>query len=537
MGDPAAPVLTSIVPRRFVDLSAQQPLLIFAAIGGAAGVACLIASPSPAAVGLVFLSLLVAGAELARRRAGGRPTPAAAASDGAATTWIDRLQAFERRAAQTHPLTGQPTREKLLEDMEADLSAGRGPLILGAIRFIEFDRLAAFDQAGAAAALRRFAERIAGAVSSAHTFGQIDRNVVACWFRQGDAESAAAEFRSLVHVACRQIDWDGDSVTPSVEAAMICATGLEDDPAHMLLRVHAALSQAGAPGDAPVIVPPEPVAVARERFQLEQGLARAISEDQLALVFQPVADLDAGRLLGAEALLRWDHPQLGPISPSRFVPLLEHLGLSDRYGMWVLNAACREARRWADEGVGGLKLAVNLSARQIGDAQLPAKIERTLQRHGVAPEALELELTETAAMADAARSQELFARLRASGVSLSIDDFGAGWSSLSYLRRLPFDKLKIDREFVTAVDRRRDSRAICKALIELGRGLGLTVLAEGVETADEVRTLRELGCSVFQGYFISHPLSGDDLLRHARDPSWLSERLAPAHPLPSSSAA
>jgi EAL domain-containing protein (putative c-di-GMP-specific phosphodiesterase class I) len=250
-----------------------------------------------------------------------------------------------------------------------------------------------------------------------------------------------------------------------------------------------------------------------EQFVLEQGLARAIEEGQLSMVFQPLVNANLGRVIGAEALLRWVHPELGPVSPARFIPLVEELGLIDRYGLWVLNAACREAARWRALGLAELRMAVNLSARQVSDPQLEIKIERTAVRHGVALGTLELELTETAVMADASRTLDLFTRLRARGVGLAIDDFGAGYSSLSYLKNLPFTKLKIDREFVSNIDTEPSGRAICKALLELGRGLGLVVLAEGVETAEELAVLRRLGCDVFQGFHFSKPLSGDDFLR------------------------
>jgi EAL domain-containing protein (putative c-di-GMP-specific phosphodiesterase class I) len=263
---------------------------------------------------------------------------------------------------------------------------------------------------------------------------------------------------------------------------------------------------------------------ARAAFGLEQDLASALVENQLHMVFQPVVDLSAGRLLGAEALLRWTHPTRGEISPAEFIPIAEANGLSDRFGLWVLNAACGAAKRWQDSGLGALKMAVNLSARQLLDPDLFDKITRTLARHRLSPSMLELELTETAAMGDPDAAARLFGRLREAGVSIAIDDFGSGYSSLSYLKKLPFDKLKIDREFVTDVDSKRESQAICKALIELGRGFDLKVLAEGVETKGEVNTLRRFGCSLFQGFYFSRPLSEEAFRALALDASWL-ERL------------
>jgi Amt family ammonium transporter len=352
---------------------------------------------------------------------------------------------------------------------------------------------------------------------------QTDRDCFAVWFRgTKDLAAATAEFKVLAQVAGHEFATGGGVLTPTLELGAVCFPQDGGDADHLLLRVTAALNRPHRLGFDEIVIATAPsVEQAREQFFLEQDLAQAIAEDQLTMVFQPVVDLAAGRMIGAEALLRWDHPKLGAISPSRFIPLVENLGLSDQYGLWVLNAACREAKRWRDEGLNDLKVAVNLSAKQLTDKGLRQKVERTLHRHDLMPKALELELTETAAMADAERTVALFSELREMGVSLAIDDFGAGYSSMSYLKNLPFDKLKIDREFVTDVDQRRDSRAICRAMIELGRGLDLLVLAEGVESQAEVDALCQLGCRVFQGYHFSKPLAGEAFRALARDNRWL----------------
>jgi EAL domain-containing protein (putative c-di-GMP-specific phosphodiesterase class I)/GGDEF domain-containing protein len=434
-----------------------------------------------------------------------------------------RLAGFEQRLAQVHPITGLPTREGLMEALAAEAGSDT-PRLMGAIRFTDFDRLAAFDLSAANAALRLFALRLVSATKSSHSLCQIDRDCFAIWFRGTDDLAAAkAEFKSLVRITGHELATQDGIMTPAVQIGV--ATFPQDgrDAEHLVLRITAALTRPDwTPSGDPLLTDPPSIEQGREQFTLEQDLAQAIDEDQLTMVFQPVVHLGRGCLIGAEALLRWDHPKLGAISPARFIPLVETLGLSDRYGMWVLNAACREARRWQDENLGGLKVAVNLSAKQLMDPGLRLKVERTLHRHGLPATALELELTETAAMADAKRTLTLFTELRAMGVSIAIDDFGAGYSSLSYLKNLPFDKLKIDREFVTDVDRRRDSRAICRALIELGRGLDLLILAEGVENQLEVAALRGLGCEVFQGYHFSKPLTGDAFRALARDNKWLA---------------
>jgi EAL domain-containing protein (putative c-di-GMP-specific phosphodiesterase class I)/GGDEF domain-containing protein len=433
-----------------------------------------------------------------------------------------KLEGLDQRLAQTHPITGLPTREYLLNAVAADIAKDE-PQLMGAIRFVDFDRLAAFDQMAASTALKNFALRLINAARPSHVISQTDRDCFVLWFRHTpDLAIATAEFRAIVHVAGQELVQADAVLSPTLEIAAVSFPRDGQDADHLLLRVTAALKRPDRSHAGEILLSELPsVEHAREQFSLEQDLAQAIAEDQLTMVFQPVVDTSVGKMIGAEALLRWDHPKLGAISPARFIPLVETLGLSERYGLWVLNAACREARRWQDEGLDGLKVAVNLSARQLLDPGLRPKIERTLARHGLKPQALELELTETAAMADAQRTFELFGELHAMGVSLAIDDFGSGYSSLSYLKNLPFDKLKIDREFVTDVDQRRDSRAICRALIELGRGLDLLVLAEGVETAAEVAVLQDLGCRVFQGFHFSKPLTADAFRALAKDPTWL----------------
>jgi EAL domain-containing protein (putative c-di-GMP-specific phosphodiesterase class I) len=195
-------------------------------------------------------------------------------------------------------------------------------------------------------------------------------------------------------------------------------------------------------------------------------------------------------------------------------------------GVWVLNTACRQARSWQDHGLPPLRMAVNLSAQQFRDPKLSNVILGALKHYALEPSQLELELTETATMEDATFTRQLFGELRDLGVGVAIDDFGTGYSSLSYLKNLPFSKLKIDREFVMQVHERRDSHAICGALVELARGLEIEVLAEGVESAEEADALRRLGCSMFQGYHYARPLAPHDFLARVGDTTWLAPMIS-----------
>jgi EAL domain-containing protein (putative c-di-GMP-specific phosphodiesterase class I)/GGDEF domain-containing protein len=268
-----------------------------------------------------------------------------------------------------------------------------------------------------------------------------------------------------------------------------------------------------------------------ERRWLERDLRRALAHDEFVLHYQPVIDLALGRVVGAEALIRWQHPVHGLLPPGRFIGAAEACGLMDPVGLWVLRRACLQVGDWNESGLPGLKIAVNLTAPQFLDPNLLSFVREALRTSGIAPDQLEIELTETAAMADHDHTRAVFGRLRDLGVTTAIDDFGTGYASLSYLRKLPFDKLKIDREFVMGVHRAPDSQAICTALVALARGLGLRALAEGTESEEEVRFLHAQGCELYQGYCFSRPLPAGDFratLRYiSRNVAEMADRLTP----------
>jgi EAL domain-containing protein (putative c-di-GMP-specific phosphodiesterase class I) len=275
--------------------------------------------------------------------------------------------------------------------------------------------------------------------------------------------------------------------------------------------------------------PDESSAAAEARFAMEAALRQAIARQELALFYQPVIDLNAGRVVGAEALLRWRHPEIGPIPPAQFLPVLEQSGMIDEVGRWVLDTACRDALAFEALNVPGFRVGVNLSARQFRDPTLAEMTAETLRRHDLKPHRLELELTEASLMEDLPHTRATFDTLAQLGVGVAIDDFGAGSSSLGDLKSLTFSKLKIDRAFVVQVAERHDSQAVCAALIELGRRLDIAVLAEGVETPEEVDALRVLGCQLFQGFFFARPLPVEKFLKKVTDPEWLALLASPVH--------
>ncbi|MGZ5433472.1 MAG: bifunctional diguanylate cyclase/phosphodiesterase, partial [Thermoanaerobaculia bacterium] len=257
-----------------------------------------------------------------------------------------------------------------------------------------------------------------------------------------------------------------------------------------------------------------------EAFELEMSLRGAVGRDEFTLEYQPQADAITGRITAAEALIRWDHPELGRISPAGFIPIAEEHGMIVAIGEWVLRTVCMQVRRWLDEGLDVVPIAVNMSAVQFRQSSLPSRVRTILEECGVAPRYLELELTESIVMRDAELTIALLEELSEMGVSLAIDDFGTGYSSLSYLRRFPLDRLKIDQSFVRDLPTNPDAAAIAAAIIGMGRSMKLRVVAEGVETAEQLAFLIDERCDELQGFHIARPMSAEHFsaLLRARQP-------------------
>lgn len=251
--------------------------------------------------------------------------------------------------------------------------------------------------------------------------------------------------------------------------------------------------------------------VALEQVNLQTDLRHAVERGQLQLHYQPKVHGRGGKVSGVEALLRWHHPQHGSISPTVFIPIAERFGLITTIGHWVIDEACRQMRAWDDVGV-RMRVAINLSVHQLREEDLVTRIHAALDRHKVDASQLLCEITESVAMEDIRATQQAFDRLEQIGVYLSIDDFGTGYSSLSYLRQLPARQLKIDRSFVKDLETSSDARAIVDAVVRLAHALGLSVVAEGVETAVQRDVLLELGCDELQGFFFAQPMPAHTLL-------------------------
>jgi predicted signal transduction protein with EAL and GGDEF domain len=440
------------------------------------------------------------------------------------TAVAQQLESVRHRLANRHPITGVATREPFFAAVAKDLAGGATAGMLGVVRFAQFDRLAAVDKPGAERALQAFAAKMAAAIGSARPMAQVDRDCFAVWFRDADGpKGAAAALRQLSATMGGSLGEGDKAIAPDVRVGAAIFPNDGADPPTLLARAVGALAKSSRMSAGRLaFFSDESSAAAEARFSMEQALRQALVRHELALFYQPVIDMTAARVVGAEALLRWRHPQAGSIPPAQFLPVLEQSGLIDEVGRWVLDVACHDARAFEQLALPGFRVGVNLSERQFRDAGLAPMIADALRRHELKAHRLELELTETSLMEDLAHTRKTFDQLAALGVGVAIDDFGAGASSLGDLKSLTFTKLKIDRAFVTEVAARHDSQAICAALIELGRRLDIAVLAEGVETREEVDALRVLGCSLFQGFFFARPLPADKFMKKVSDPDWLA---------------
>ncbi len=303
------------------------------------------------------------------------------------------------------------------------------------------------------------------------------------------------------------IEWGGQElfVSTHMGIAVYPEDGLETE--ELLRRAQTAMNRAQTEGKTePHFSTAEMTDEATQRLELESQLRRALERDQFEVHYQPKVDIASGRIAGMEALVRWVHPELGFVSPGDFIPLAEETGVIVPIGEWVMRTAARQAKAWQDAGLPPFPMAVNVSVEQFRHVNIKEVVASVLDETGLAPEWLEIELTESALMDDTDGNLIILQELKQLGVLMAVDDFGTGYSSLAYLRRFPIDILKIDRSFVIDVAQDPDADAIVNTVINMARSLGLKVIAEGVETDEQLAFLHGLGCDQYQGYLFSRPL-------------------------------
>ena len=431
-----------------------------------------------------------------------------------------RSEAEITRLALYDGLTGLANRQRMRLSLDKTLLHQVGPYRPAALFLMDLDRFKAVNdtlghQAGDSL-LKQVAQRLERGVGAAGLVGRVGGDEFQVLLPGiDDPATLSALARDLIGALSQPYFIAGSSVTIG------CSVGIALAPQHgehaeELVR-NADLALYAAKGDGRGVArfySDDMLAGAQSRKQLEDDIRAALATGSFHLVYQPVVSTRDTRIVGYEALLRWDHPTRGAVSPADFVPVAEECGLIEALGTWVLRTATAEAARWP----GGIRVAVNVSPIQFANPTLPAIVTSAIASAGLAPDRLELEITEGVFLDESYSSDQMFRALKGIGVRLALDDFGTGYSSLGYLRTAPFDKIKIDQSFVRgAAQPGNRNAAIIKAIVTLADTLGMETTAEGVEVQDEIDLVRSLGCSHIQGYVYGRGVSGDEVMRQTRD--------------------
>ena len=495
--------------------------------------------------------------ELAGVLVAGRRTPGVRASEvecidllaaqaGAALVVARRFaerQTFEtelRHQASHDPLTGLPNRTLLLDRIDQALTPGGRRSDGVAVLFLDLDGFKTInDSLGHEAGddlLRSVGDRLLGCLRPGDTLARYGGDEFTVLLDDGDEAAAIAvadrileALRAPFPLAGREVSVTasvGVSITPPGAGAT--ADRRPDPIRDADLAMYRAKELGGSRWQ---LFVDSMDADALDRLDQETDVRRAVTAGEFHLEYQPVVDLATGWLTGVEALVRWNHPPRGPVSPAEFIPVAERTGLIVALGRWVLGEACRQARVWQDAGL-DLHVAVNLSPIQFGDAGLVDDLRAAIALHGVDPGRLVLEITEGVFIDNPTQAVATMRSIGELGVALALDDFGQGYSSLSYLKMLPLQLVKIDRAFVDGLPRSPADQAIVRAVVSLASELGMDVLAEGVETLDQLAHVRRLGCGSVQGYLFSRPVAGDEIAELAAAPMIAGEAAARRVPAP-----
>ncbi len=410
-------------------------------------------------------------------------------------------------------LTGLPNRMLFHDRLTQAMAQAQRDACGLAVLFLDLDQFKVVNDTLGHGAGDRLLQEVAGrlrrAVGEGGTVARVGGDEFTLLLPGIERAAEAARFadRLLAAIALpTEVDGHRLYVTTSIGVSLYPADGHEAES--LLTRADIAMYRAKELGrNGYQLCTQEMTAKAVERLTLESELRRALEAGELSLAYQPQAAVADGRVLGVEALLRWEHPRRGLVLPDRFIGVAEDSRLIVPIGEWVLRTACAEVAAWRRDGLPALRVAVNLSARQLQHPDLLGTVGAVLAETGLDPRALVLEVTETVAMQNVELTVEVLGALRQVGVGIALDDFGTGQSSLSYLKQFPIDSLKVDRGFVADLGRSRVDAAMVTAIIDLAHGLGLAATAEGVETEEQLRFLRERGCDEFQGFLISRPLA------------------------------
>jgi diguanylate cyclase (GGDEF)-like protein/PAS domain S-box-containing protein len=453
---------------------------------------------------------------------------------GTDLTEMRRSEAEVTRLARYDALTGLPNRVVMRQTLEAAVRDGVARGGECALFLIDLDRFKTVnDTLGHPVGdmlLREVAERLSHLIGEHGRVGRLggdEFNVVLPL--TGDRERLSAIARALIERL--SLPYTIDGVHVSIGASVGIAIGPADGATADAMTRNADLALYAAKADGKGVHRFYEAAMhanAKDRRLLEIDLRKVLGEGGLHLLYQPIVDAGSERVVGFEALARWDHPTRGLVSPSSFIPIAEEIGLIPQIGEWVIRTACAQAARWP----GDIRVAVNISPIHFASPQLPATILNALASSGLAPQRLEIEITEGVFLNDDPATEAMFAQLKAIGVRFALDDFGTGYSSLGYLRKAPFDKIKIDQSFVRgAAVKGSRSAEIMKAIVALGTSLDMETTAEGAETREELELIRSIGCSHIQGYLFGRPMSCEEALQRAsRDGAPMQERITSREP-------
>jgi diguanylate cyclase len=418
----------------------------------------------------------------------------------------------------THdPLTGLPNRNLLKERLAKSLAERHSPGRTIAVAAIDLDRFSAINQSHGHGVgdgvLIEIAHRLESAVPPPHTLARVGGDSFGLLIDGMNARLEAHAITSGMLAALEQpflVNGEEIRVRSSIGVSVFPDDARRGDD--LLAHAEAALVSSKRNGGGRVnFFDPSMSDSMQERLALENDLRRALAAREFEVHYQPQISTRTGRILSVEALLRWRHPQKGLIGPSSFIPLAEQTGLIVPLDAWVLREACRQARIWLAESGINFKVAVNLSMMQFRCPDALETIVSAVDAAGLDPRSLEIELTESALMIDPDKSATVLKLLRSMGITIAIDDFGTGYSSLSYLRRLPIDKLKIDRSFIRDLPTSQTDESIVRAIVSLAHSVGLQVVAEGVETAEQLERIRALDCDQWQGYYCCQPQPAAEL--------------------------
>ena len=452
-------------------------------------------------------------------------------------TVYDLLQAITQRK-QAHlsylayhdALTGLPNRQSLIERLQQACSRAQRNGRMVAMLFLDLDRFKlindTFGHAAGDRLLKSVADRLAACVRGADTVARLGGDEFTVVLEDIVAgQDAATVAQKILDTLAQPFSLVQQEVFISASIGIALYPSDDNGIDSLFKKTDAAMYYAKEQGrNNYQFYSAEMNASLARKLHMENNLRRALEREELRLHYQPQVDTVSERIVGMEALLRWQHPEMGLVPPAQFIPLAEETGLIMPIGECTLRAACLQTRRWHERGFGPLRVAVNLSAHQFKQKDFPRTVARILGETGLDPGCLELELTESTVMDDVDQAIEILHALNAMGVYLSIDDFGTGYSSLSYLKRLPIDALKIDRSFVRDIGADSDDAAIVTAIIAMAHSLKLKVIAEGVETREQFAFLRKCRCDAMQGYYFSRPVPPEEFAQLLQAGSQMATR-------------